>query len=55
MTTAAQGSWVERIAALQDSEDSTRSCNWEGTFEDYLNLSGRTRRSPAPPSSGSTT
>src|SRR5215467_9572079 len=37
MTTVAQGSWVERIAKLQDSK-SYQELHWEGTFEEYLNL-----------------
>src|SRR4029077_11049861 len=32
-----QGSWVERIAKLQDSK-SYAELHWEGSFEDYLNL-----------------
>src|SRR6476659_4439880 len=37
MTTVAQGSWVERIAKLQDSKQYAE-LHWEGSFEDYLNL-----------------
>ena len=37
MTTVAQGSWVERIAKLQDSK-SYAELHWEGSFEDYLDL-----------------
>ena len=37
MTTVAQGSWVERIAKLQDSK-SYAELHWEGSFEEYLNL-----------------
>src|SRR5215472_14452327 len=37
MTTVAQGSWVERIAKLQDSKQYAE-LHWEGSFEDYLTL-----------------
>ena len=37
MTTVAQGSWVERIAKLQDSKQYAE-LHWDGSFEDYLNL-----------------
>ena len=37
MTTVAQGSWVERIAKLQDSKQYAE-LHWEGGFEEYLNL-----------------
>src|SRR4030095_8217928 len=37
MTIAAQGSWVERIAKLQDSKQYAE-LHWEGSFEDYLSL-----------------
>ena len=38
MTTAAQGSWVERIAKLQDSEDTTRSCTGRAASRTTSNL-----------------
>src|SRR5262247_227879 len=37
MTIAAQDSWVERIAKLQDSKQYAE-LHWEGSFEDYLAL-----------------
>ena len=37
MTTVAQGSWVERIAKLQDSKQYAE-LHWEGAFEDYLEI-----------------
>ncbi len=37
MTTVAQGSWVERIAKLQDTKQYAE-LHWEASFEDYLTL-----------------
>ena len=37
MTTVAQGSWINRIAKHQDSRQYAE-LNWEGSFEEYLNL-----------------
>src|SRR5215471_6278345 len=45
MTTVAQGSWVERIAKLQDSKQYAE-LHWEGSFEDYLNLVRQNPRVP---------
>ena len=37
MTSVGQASWISRIATLQDSKQYAE-LNWDGTFEDYLNL-----------------
>ena len=41
-TSQNSGSWVQKIAALQDAK-TYQELHWEGSFEDYLEL---VRRSP---------